>query len=180
MRVYSESSGLVIAAAATDAARFPSSGFSRYVVHTTTEALRLIETARPRVVAIDWDVPEIDGFQVCDAARKFAHTAVLITTRSPDRAPSAIKAGCHAILLEPVVPNLIAARIGRLIREVPETAVAGDRAVVRESGTNRIWPDTRCPNCAAPSAISFEFHSHRRMWYACLACDHVWLGRRQE
>ena len=30
------------------------------------------------------------------------------------------------------------------------------------------------------NAVSFEFSSYRRMWYACLACEHVWLGPRQE
>ena len=68
---------LVVAAAEADVDHFPSGEFTRYPVRTTVEALRLIETARPRVVVIDWDVPQIDGPQVCGAARKFGHTGVL-------------------------------------------------------------------------------------------------------
>src|SRR5829696_2919089 len=105
---------IVIAAANGDSERFAAANFTRYPVHTTNEALRLIETARPRVVVIDWDVPQIDGPQVCSAARKFAQTGVLVVMNTPDRAPSALKAGCHAILLKPFAPNLVAARIGRL------------------------------------------------------------------
>jgi DNA-binding response OmpR family regulator len=172
---------LVVAAAAADIDRFHAASFAHYPVHTTSEALRLIETARPRVVVVDWDVPEIDGPQVCSASRKFAHTGVLAVMGTPERAPSALKAGCHAILLKPFAPNLVAARIGRLARELPATPLATrTAAVLQQCGTNRVWPDTHCPTCNAPSATSFEFSSYRRMWYACLACDAVWLGARQE
>ena len=172
---------VVIAAAEADLDQFPAGDFTRYPVRTTSEALRLIETARPRVVVIDWDLPHIDGPQVCGAARKFGYTGVLVAMQRPDGAPAALRAGCHAILLKPFAPNLVAARIGRLSRELPLTPVAVRAATaMQQTGTNRVWPETRCPKCAAPSAISFEFSSYRRMWYACLACDAVWLGPRQE
>ena len=171
---------IVIASAAAEADRFPALNFTRYPVHTTTDALRVIETARPRVVAIDWDAPDIDGLQVCSAARKFPHTGVLVTMESATTAPAALKAGCHAILLKPFAPNLAAGRIGRLSRELPTGASVLRASHLVLCGTNRVWPDTHCPECDAPSATSFEFYSYRRMWYACLACDHVWLGPRQE
>ena len=172
---------LVVVAGPADAARFAASNFIRYTVHSTAEALRLVETVRPRIVAIDWDSADIDGPRVCAAARKFPHTGVLVTMASPQSAPAALKMGCHAILLKPVAPNLIAARIGRLSRELPSTpAETRAAAAIQQFGTSRVWPDTHCSKCDAPSAISFEFHSYRRMWYACLQCDAVWLGARQE
>jgi DNA-binding response OmpR family regulator len=172
---------LVAVVAETDVERFPSANFTRYPVHTTTEALRLIETARPRVVVIDWDAPGVDGDLICSAARKFAQTGVLVVMSSPETAPAALKAGCHAILLKPFAPNLVAARVGRLSRELPTTPIAVRAAMaMQQTGTNRVWPDTCCPKCNAPSATSFEFSSYRRMWYACLGCDNVWLGARQE
>ena len=171
---------LLIASAPDDVDCFPATTFTRYPVHTTSEALRFIETARPRVVAIDWDAPAIDGAQVCGAARKFAHMGVLVTMASPKTAPAALKAGCHAILLKPFAPNLAAGRIGRLSRELPTGASPMRTSHLVQCGSNRVWAETHCPECAAPSATSFEFYSYRRMWYACLACDHVWLGPRQE
>jgi DNA-binding response OmpR family regulator len=171
----------VVVASARDAEGFQASNLTRYVVHSTAEALRMIETARPRVVALDWDAAEIDGPQVCIAARQFVQTGVLIATSEPARVPAALKAGCHAVLLKPFAPNLVAARIGRLCRELPSTPTAARvTAAVLQSGTNRVWPDTVCPNCAAGGAVSFEFSSYRRMWYACLGCETVWLGPRQE
>jgi DNA-binding response OmpR family regulator len=174
-------SAFVVATAAANAEQFPVSSLTRYTVHTTAEAIRMIETARPRVVAIDWDVPEIDGPTVCAAALKFPLTGVLAAMASPRSAPAALKAGCHAILLKPFAPNLVAARVGRLSRELPSTPAAVRAAkTLHQCGINREWPDTPCPKCTAGSAVSFEFHSYRRMWYACLACDAVWLGPRQE
>lgn len=172
---------LVVATTAARLDRFPAGAFIRHGVHTTREALGMIETARPRVVAIDWDVAEIDGLQVCEAARKFPFTGVLVMMASPDGAPAALQAGCHSILLKPFAPNLVAARVGRLARELPLTpATVRAAAATHQVGTNRVWPATHCPTCAAPSATSFEFHSYRRMWYACLSCNAVWLGPRQE
>lgn len=172
---------LVLAVPITEVERFAASNFTRYPVHSTVEALRLIETARPRVVVVDWDADGIDGVEVCTAARKFVHTGILVATDAPARVPAALKAGCHAVLLKPFAPNLAAARLGRLVREIPATSFAARAAAaLQPTGTNRVWPDTHCPKCDAPAAVSFEFHSYRRMWYACLACEEVWLGPRQE
>jgi hypothetical protein len=100
---------------------------------------------------------------------------------APDGAPSALKAGCHAVLLKPLTMNLVAARLGRLSRELP-TAAAATRIAERlgQFGTNRTWPELSCPTCSQAGAVSFEYSSHRRTWFACLGCESVWLGRRQE
>lgn len=172
---------LIVAAAAVDVEQFPSTPFARLAARSTIEALRLIERWKPRVVAIDWDAPEFDGRQICAAARQSPGTGVLVTTAVPDRAPAALKAGCHALLLKPLTVNLIAARLGRLTRELPTAAVATRLAEkLGQHGTHRAWAEMACPKCAQGGAIGFEFSSHRRSWYACLACDAVWLGRRQE
>lgn len=172
---------LVIAVAAPDVERFPSSPFARFVARTTAEAVRLVERWRPRVVAVDWDFEEVDGRAVCSAARQIPGTGVLVTMGAPERAPEALKAGCHAVLLKPFALNLVAARLGRLTREMPSAPVASRLAEkLGQFGTNRTWPDIPCPTCEQPGAVSFEYSSHRRTWFACLSCDGVWLGRRQE
>jgi CheY-like chemotaxis protein len=172
----------VVAVAAVDVDRFPESSLTRLAARTTAEAVRLIERWRPRVVAIDWDLPEaFDGPAISSAARQTGFTAILVTTAVPERAPAALKAGCHAVLLKPFAPNLIAARVGRLCREVPTVpAAVRAAALLQQCGTNRTWPDLECPTCDHAGAVGFEFSSHRRTWYACLACDSVWLGMRRE
>jgi DNA-binding response OmpR family regulator len=172
---------LVLAVAAADVDRFPSAPYARFAARNTAEAIRLVERWRPRVVAIDWDLPDFDGQAICNAVQPFAGTGVLVTTTTPQRAPSALKCGCHAVLLKPFAPNLAAARVGRLAREMP-TAAAASRLAAKlgQCGTNRTWPEVTCPKCSQAGAVSFEYSSHRRTWFACLACESVWLGRRQE
>jgi DNA-binding response OmpR family regulator len=172
---------MLLAVGATDVDRFAVSRFTRLTAQSTTEAIRSIERSRPRVVVIDVDATQFDAPAICSAAHQTGYTSVLVTTSMPERAPAALKAGCHGVLLKPFAPNLAAARLGRLVRETLLTPAARRAAaVLLQQGTNRTWPATACPKCARTGAVSFEFSSYRRMWYACLACESVWLGPRQE
>jgi CheY-like chemotaxis protein len=172
---------LVVAVGAGDVERFPSTPFARFAARNTTDAVRLIERWRPRVVAVDWDLAEFDVNAICTAAKQFPGTGVLATMSSAESAPRALKSGCHAVLLKPLTTNLLAARLGRLAREMPTAAVAARIAEkLGQFGTNRTWPDVACPKCRQAGAVGFEYSSHRRTWYACLGCDSVWLGKRQE
>lgn len=172
---------LVVASGGPDADRLAASSFQRLAVATTAEAIRAIERNQPRVVAVDWDTEGIDGATVCAAAKALPYTGILVISAEPSRIPAALKAGCHAVLLRPFFPNLVAARLGRLSREIPTTPSAmRGLAALQLVGTNRVWPDASCPQCGAEGAVSFEFSSYRRMWYACLPCEHVWLGPRRE
>ena len=172
---------LVIAVAASEVDHYPTAPFARFTARSTSDAVRLVERWRPRVVAIDWDVEEFDAAAICTAARQVPGAGILATTKSPERAPAALKAGCHAVLLKPFAPNLLVARLGRLAREMPSPAIAGRLAEkLGQFGTNRTWQRLACPKCSNGGAVSFEHSSHRRSWFACLACDSVWLGRRQE
>jgi DNA-binding response OmpR family regulator len=149
---------------------------------STIEAVRMIERWRPRCIAIDWDAPEFDAAAICSVARQSGQpVAILAVMQQPERAPAALRAGCHAVLLKPFALNLVAARLGRLTREMP-VAVAASRlgAMQQWAGTNRTWPEVSCPTCGESGAVGFEHSSHRRSWYACLKCDHVWLGVRRE
>src|SRR4051812_8657989 len=101
--------GLVLAVAPSDLERFVTQRFTRLTVQNTVEAVRTIERTRPRVVAIDLDLPQFDATAICVAAHQSGQTSVLTTTASPERAPAALKAGCHGVLLKPFAPNLVAA-----------------------------------------------------------------------
>jgi CheY-like chemotaxis protein len=170
---------LLIAVPESDEGLYPSAPFMRVAVRSTAEGLRLIRRERPRVVVIDWDQDGVDGVALAQAARELRSASVLVTTATPERVPAALKCGCDAVLLKPFPRNLLAARLGRLFRE-PLLTVDGRGNGATRAGTNRVWPATACPRCGTSGATSFEFHSHRRMWYACLGCEHVWLGPRQE
>lgn len=170
---------MLLAIAESDVSRYPTDTFTILRAHTTAEAIQAIQGVRPRVLAIDWDLPSLDGIAVCRAAAELASATMLVTTERVERVPAAIKAGCQSVLLKPFSLNLAAARLGRLYREVAVSMSPAVRAVV-ERGTNRTWPRTTCPRCGTGGATSFDHSSYRRTWYACLDCEHVWLGARQE
>ena len=115
-----------------------------------------------------------------------------MTTSAAERVPDALVAGCDGVLLKPFAPNLLYARIGRLLRARTDALVSrarqqhlkalhlGERADMLLSGSNRVWPNTHCPYCNHAGVTSFEFCSHRRAWYACVECKKVWIAKRQE
>jgi CheY-like chemotaxis protein len=139
---------------------------------TTTQADAFAVAGRtpPTLVVIRLASGSGDALAVCTMAKRCIPPAtVLVITSDPSNVPDALAAGCDGVLLEPFAPNLLYARIGRLLR-------------LREDGmgTNQFCANARCPHCGVSGVTSFEFHSHRRAWFACTGCRHVWLGRRVE
>lgn len=172
---------LLVAVATIDVELFPKASFLRMGSSSTAEAVAFIQRDRPRIVVIDWDDHRFDGKFITATAQQRPGTAVLVTMMAPEAAPTALKAGCHGVLLKPLTLNLTTARLARLAREMPSPEIAARlRSRLGQFGTNRTWPDVQCPQCSAGDAVNFEYASHRRAWFACLACDAVWMGRRRE
>jgi DNA-binding response OmpR family regulator len=144
----------------------------------------------PGLVFVDVDSSG-DGIDLTRAAKALrTPSTVLVATSHPTAVPDLLNAGCDAVLVKPFASNLLYARIGRLLRTRTEqlrvrarhATISPDRSArpAPLATTNRTWPDVACPSCGCPGAVSFEFSSHRRCWYACLACKQVWLGKRQD
>jgi DNA-binding response OmpR family regulator len=168
----------------------------KYHVTTTSSgesALHQLTRLKPSLLITDLAVSEVSGTELCRAAKSIDPVpAVLVTTDQVELVPDAIEAGCDAVLLKPFAPNLLYARIGRLLRARSEalrqrahrqwakSMHLSERSALLQAGTNRTWPETYCPYCNHEGVTSFEFASHRRSWYACLTCKKVWLAKRQE
>jgi DNA-binding response OmpR family regulator len=174
------------------------------VTSTVLTAREYLRRAKPLLVVAGLDVLNGDSASLCREAKLVEPSAaVLVTTASAERVPDALDAGCDGVLLKPFAPNLLYARIGRLLRERSAALLARNHreqsSAVRSrahgalaksqhllersaafAGTNRTWPNSRCPYCEHEGVTSFEYASHRRAWYACLSCRKVWLARRQE
>jgi DNA-binding response OmpR family regulator len=187
---------LLLVDASTDAAGLAAVLRGSYHVATTTSldvARQFLRRQAPGLVITELDLAGGDGVEVCrEAKRLTVPPPVLVTTVNTDRVPDALLAGCDGVLLKPFAPNLLFARIGRLVRARSEmlrargrnqglkTAHLADRSEALLGGTNRIWPNTHCPYCNHGGVTSFEFCSHRRAWFACLECKKVWIAKRLE
>jgi DNA-binding response OmpR family regulator len=187
---------LLLVDASADASAYAALLRSSYRVATTTStdvAKQFLHRHPPALVVTELNVPGLDGVEVCREAKALMQSPpVLVTTADAERVPDALAVGCDGVLLKPFAPNLLFARIGRLIRARGEmlrararhqqlrTAHLTERSESLLGGTNRVWPNTCCPYCNHGGVTSFEFCSHRRAWYACLQCKKVWIAKRQE
>ena len=173
----------------------PSESYRLTTIQTAAAALAYLDRSSPTVVAAELDLGDGDGTteDVCRRAKALAIPAtVLVMTRQVERVPSALVAGCDGVLLKPFAPNLLHARLGRLLRaravelrlrahrQIAKSTHLLERQDLLAARTNQVWPATHCPYCQHVGVTSFDFASHRRAWYACLACLKVWIAKRRE
>lgn len=179
-------------AASNYSALFDTTTYGVNVTPNVPVAIEYIRRAKPGLVVTEL-FPDGGGIEVCRAAKAIAPAAtVLVTTAHTAGVPDALTVGCDGILLKPFAPNLLMARVSRLLRErsnqlrlqaarsLGKAAHLSERADLLKSGTNRVWPNTQCPYCDHSGVTSFDFASMRRAWYACLDCRKVWVAKRQE
>jgi DNA-binding response OmpR family regulator len=174
----------------------PLFNINEYHVNTTAYAPAALEYMRrttPALVVTDLMLDGGSGIDICSAAKALTQPAtVLVTTNDPEPVPEALAAGCDGVLLKPFAPNLLIARVSRLLRDrsiqlrlqlartLGKSSHLTERSDLLKNGTNRTWPNTQCPYCGHAGVTSFDFASMRRAWYACLECRKVWLAKRQE
>src|SRR5215208_1229055 len=169
---------LLVVDGSADASSYTSVLRGSYRVLTTTSpevAKQFLHRNRPSLVVADLDRTDGDGLLVCREAKLLGSPPpVLVTTSNAEQVPDALVAGCDAVLLKPFAPNLLYARVGRLLRANSETLRARarnsllrsahllERSEAARSGSNQVWPNTHCPYCDHEGVTSFEFCSHRR------------------
>lgn len=156
-------------------------------------AVEYIRRTSPSLVITELTLPDGSGLDICSTAKSLSlPSTVLVTTADPAPVPDALVAGCDGVLLKPFAPNLLIARMSRLLRDrsnqirlhaartFGKSAHLSERIDLLKAGTNRQWPNAHCPYCAHNGITSFDYASMRRAWYACLACRKVWMARRRE
>lgn len=154
-------------------------------------ARRLISQTAPVAVVTELVLPDGAGTELCRVVKARPRPpAVLVVTSDQRLVPDALDAGCDGVLLKPFSPNLLFARLRRLLRARSDASRL-DEATRRSrqapgssrtqyGTTNQYWADLACPKCDRQGVTSFDFASHRQAWYACLACRAVWSARRRD
>lgn len=78
----------------------------------------LIRQENPDVVLLDLMMPGMDGWQVCNAVRKFSRVPILVLSAldNPGMVAAALDAGADDYLVKPVPTSILTAHINRLTR----------------------------------------------------------------
>jgi DNA-binding response OmpR family regulator len=165
------------------------------IANAASTALTLLKRSTPAVLITELNLSDGRGEDVCRRAKEGTGNtppAVLVMTSNVERVPVALAAGCDGVLLKPFAPNLLYSRIARLLRarsleirmravqQMAKSAHLSERAAQLSVGTNKIWPTTHCPYCSHAGIVNFDHAQYRQEWFACLACQKVWIARSHE
>jgi signal transduction histidine kinase len=102
-------------------AALASFGYAVTVAETGLEAIRLAEQ-QPDVMLVDLVLPDLSGFNVCRAIRSRPHTSqipvIILTSDSrPKTIVQAFRNGAADFVEKPFVPEVLAHRVNRIVRE---------------------------------------------------------------
>ncbi len=94
---------------------------------TGNEALRQFRAAKPSLVVLDINLPEIDGYEVCRIIRKESATPIIMLTARSDDVDKIVglEIGADDYLAKPFNPRELVARIKAVLRRA--TTAANDR-----------------------------------------------------
>lgn len=89
---------------------------------TGEEGLRLQETYHPDLILTDWDLPDIDGIELCRRIKvdqQDSHVTIALFSSMTDEhlIEAAYKAHARAYIIKPVQPELLLHKIERLMTE---------------------------------------------------------------
>lgn len=93
-------------------------GFDVITTNTGAEGINLAKTKKPSVVLLDLMMPDVDGWQVCKAIRKFNNVPILILSaiNDPRMVASVLDAGADDFLVKPVPSGVLVAHIRKMVR----------------------------------------------------------------
>jgi DNA-binding response OmpR family regulator len=87
------------------------------------EALQLAGETAPDIYILDLMMPDMDGWQVCEAIRKFTNAPILVLSAldNPGTVAKALDAGADDYLIKPVPSGILIAHINNLFRRAAST-----------------------------------------------------------
>ena len=93
-------------------------GFDVITTNSGSDGVNLAKEKNPGVVLLDLMMPDLDGWQVCKAIRKFNNVPILILSaiNDPRMVASVLDAGADDFLVKPVPSGVLVAHIRKMIR----------------------------------------------------------------
>lgn len=93
-------------------------GYDALVANSGAEGLRLLRESSPRLVILDLMMPDMDGWQVCKAAREFTSVPILVLSAldEPSIVASVLDTGADDFLTKPCPSAVLVAHLKKLAR----------------------------------------------------------------
>ena len=94
------------------------SGFGVLTANSGAIGLEMIKEHSPSIVVLDLMMPDMDGWQVCKAARAFSSCPILILSAldEPSIVASVLDIGADDYLVKPVSSSILVAHLNKLAR----------------------------------------------------------------
>ncbi len=88
------------------------------IANSGYEGVELAQSDQPELIILDLIMPEMDGYQVCQAIRKFSDLPIIILSAldNPEMVAKALDAGADDYLIKPVTSGVLIAHINNLVR----------------------------------------------------------------
>ncbi len=120
-------------------------GFAIKEASTGREALSMIEKHNFDLILLDVMMPDMDGWQVCQAVRESSQTPVLMLTARSETKDKVhgLGIGADDYLTKPFEPEELLARIHSLLRRSNMFRVSASQEQVLEYPELRIYPQAR-------------------------------------
>lgn len=82
------------------------------------EGVDMAQSQHPELIILDLMMPEMDGFQVCQAVRAFSDLPILVLSAldNPGMVAKALDSGADDYLIKPVPSGVLIAHINNLVR----------------------------------------------------------------
>lgn len=91
-------------------------GFDTLTTNSAVEGIKIVAQKSPHIILLDLMMPEMDGWEVCKAIRKFSNVPILIQSavNDPSMIASVLDAGADGFLSKPVPTSVLIAHIKKM------------------------------------------------------------------
>ena len=143
-------------------------GFVVQVARSGEEALQFARQALPQCAVIDLRLPDMSGWELCRDLKGSHSPSTRVIVLTPDVskmcAQDSGKAGCHAWLAHPTVPEDLARTVRQVLQLDTDQPSSAEKALMGV---------TSCPGCESDQ-VRAQLRVGLVQYFCCKACGFCW------
>jgi DNA-binding response OmpR family regulator len=146
-------------------------GFQVVQAHDGAAALRRWQEEQPDLILLDVNLPQLDGFAVCQRIRAEADTPIILLTvrGEEDDIVRGLQLGADDYITKPFSPRQLVARAHAVLRRAGRTAPSA----IRQTGALTLDPSRRELRVEPGTAVPLTALETRLLDYLILNAGHV-------